>query len=63
VHVFENTENLSTIKAGSLEIEISLRSMVGEKITTLEELSYKVDVPVILHETKVLHNEWMMDNF
>ena len=55
LEVFENGHHLSSIKGSLLWVEVSHASVVREQISSLQQLSDKVDVLVILHESVVLH--------
>lgn len=59
MQVFKNTHDLRSIELGLLEVEMLYRAMVGEEVTSSEQLCDEIDIAVVLKEAIVVHLETM----
>jgi hypothetical protein len=53
--VLKNRDNLSSIESSGRWVEVAHASVVCKEISTLEELSDKIDVSIVLHEPVIFH--------
>ena len=53
--IFEDRDNLGSVKCSLLWVEVADASVVGKQVTSLQKLGHKVDVLVVLHESIVFH--------
>ena len=55
LEILEYRNYLGSIESSLLGVKIANASVVSEEVSALEELSHKVDVPIVLQESVVFH--------
>ena len=55
LEVLKNGDDLSAIKCGLLGVEVAHAPVVGEQVSSFEQLCHEVNVSVVLHEAVVFH--------
>ena len=60
MEILKNWNDLSSIELSLFHIKVAYRSMVGEEVSSPEQLGDEVDVSVVLEEAEVFEHEGVL---